>query len=422
MSTGEHGAEHRSFGALRHKDVATLIVAAASTMMADNVEHVISYWVAFQHFHSPTLGGLAVIAHWLPYIFFAVRISSLAERYDPRRFMFIATLIYMAVSLSWAALIASGTLQLWQAGVLLTLHGIASAFWGSAAMLQLYRLVPGRDLQSAARLNATGRTLGLLVGPAVGSMLMLTLGPAWGIASNVVFYLPLFLWAAPWRQGYVTRPLTAAASAGGLAEMIAALKSVRALPVVFAMTLTVAGASLLVGNSYQAQMPAFANDLGHGNPGVTYAMLLGADAAGAVVAGIVLDGLGLLRPHPATVLVLAMLWCGALAGFSQSTSFTLSVALLFSAGFVELAFSSMAQSLVQLNAPTAIRGPVIGVFLMAFFGLRIGSGVSVGLFGTLIGVHSSLFLCAVALALFFAAVLGAGLRNGFHGHPRVAPP
>ena len=41
-------------------------------MMADNIEHVISYWVAFEKFQSPTLGGFAVISHWLPFLLFSV--------------------------------------------------------------------------------------------------------------------------------------------------------------------------------------------------------------------------------------------------------------------------------------------------------------------------------------------------------------
>ena len=67
--------------------------------------------------------------------------------------------------------------------------------------------------------------------------------------------------------------------------------------------------SFFVGNAYNAQMPGFAHDLGHGDPGVSYSMLLAADAAGALLAGVVLEGRGLLPPKPRTAIVLAMLWC-----------------------------------------------------------------------------------------------------------------
>ncbi len=46
------------------------------------------------------------------------------------------------------------------------------------------------------------------------------------------------------------------------------------------MMLLAGAASFFVGNAYSSQMPGFAADLGHGDPGVSYSMLLAADAAG----------------------------------------------------------------------------------------------------------------------------------------------
>jgi hypothetical protein len=51
-------------------------------MTADNIEHVISDWVMFQKFHSPTLGGFAVISHWVPFLLFSFHAGALADRYD----------------------------------------------------------------------------------------------------------------------------------------------------------------------------------------------------------------------------------------------------------------------------------------------------------------------------------------------------
>jgi hypothetical protein len=100
-----------------------------------------------------------------------------------------------------------------------------------------------------------------------------------------------------------------------------------------------------------------------------------------------------------------MIWCCALAGFAQSSVYAVAIPLLFIAGFVELGFNSMAQSLVQINAPDALRGRVIGVFAMAASGLRTFSGVSVGLLGASIGIHNSLGLSAAALFLVYLGIL-----------------
>jgi MFS family permease len=165
------------------------------------------------------------------------------------------------------------------------------------------------------------------------------------------------------------------------------------------MTVLVGGASLIVGNAYQAQMPEFAHDLGHPDGGITYSALLAADAAGALVAGLTLESRGLLPPNPRSAYLLAMLWCVAIGCFAAATSYPLALLLLFAAGFLELAFFAMAQTLVQTNAPPQVRGRVIGLFAMSALGLRAFSGVTVGLGGSLIGIHFSLALSAAALLI-----------------------
>ena len=61
-----------AFAALKHKDYRWFLIATMLAMMADNIEHVISYWVMFQKFHSPVLAGFAVISHWTPFLFLSV--------------------------------------------------------------------------------------------------------------------------------------------------------------------------------------------------------------------------------------------------------------------------------------------------------------------------------------------------------------
>jgi hypothetical protein len=61
----------------------------------------------------------------------------------------------------------------------------------------------------------------------------------------------------------------------------------------------------------------------------------------------------------------------------------------------------MSQTLVQLHAPTDIRGRVLGLFNMSALGLRAFSGVTVGLVGSLMNVHRSL----ASSGLLFVAVV-----------------
>ena len=369
-------------------------------MMADNIEHVISYWVAFQKFHSPALAGFAVISHWTPFLLFSVAVGALGDRFDPRRLVQCGMGLFILCSLGWGWCFLTGSLTMTDAAVLLTIHGIAGVLWQTSNQLLLHDLVGPAQLSSAVRLNATARYLGVLVGPAVGGAILLGLGPVHGLFLNAVFYLPLVLWmwkapCGPRFRRDAAAPPTRAVR--GLADILQTIRDISGHRAITTVTLLAGAASFFIGNSYQAQMPGFAQDLGHGDPGVAYSSLLAADACGAMLAGILLETLPLLRPNPRTALLLAVVWGIAICCFALTRSYPAALALLFTAGMFELSFSSMAQTLVQLNAPGAIRGRVIGLFNMASLGLRAFSGVTVGLLGSLIGVHVSLAVAALAL-------------------------
>ena len=387
-------------------------------MMADNIEHVISYWMAFQKFHSPALAGFAVISHWVPFLLFSVWAGALADRYDPRRIIQCSMLMFMGCSLGWGYFFATGTLQLYDAVILLTVHGFAGVLWQTSSQLLLHDIVSHDQLPSAVRMNATARYVGLLVGPGAGSLIMLGLGPTHGIFLNVVFYLPLllWLWKAPYGPRFRQGAPAPVRAVKGLADIVQTWRDISGNALVLGMVLLAGVASGLIGNSYQAQMPGFAHDLGHGDPGLTYTMLLAADACGAMVAGVLLETLRLLRPDPRTALLLALVWGAAIAGFALCRSYPLALALLFTAGLFELSFSSMAQTLVQMNAPAGIRGRVIGLFNMSALGMRAFAGVTVGLVGSFVGIHRSL----AGSAILLLAAVGTLLARFVQGSRAVA--
>ena len=388
-----------AFAAMRIRGYRAHFSTYLLAMMADNIEHVISYWMCWQKFHSPALGGFAVVSHWLPFLLFAVPAGALADRFDPRRLIQCGMALFIAASLGWGMFFLTDTLQMWHAMLLLVLHGCAGVLWQTSSQLLLHDIVPKDTLQSAVRLNATARSLGVLVGPAVGGVLMLLLGPTHGIFVNAAFYMPLvlWLWKAPYGPRFRAdhRPIPRAVR--GFADISQTLRDIAPDRLLTGMLALAGAASFFIGNSYQAQMPAFAHDLGHGDPGVSYSALLAADATGALLAGVLLESLGRLKPAPRTAMIIAACWALALAGFSQAHAYPLALALLFAAGFLELSFSSMVQTLVQLNAPAPIRGRVIGLFNMASLGMRTFSGVIVGLVGSAIGVHGSLLVAGMLM-------------------------
>jgi MFS family permease len=405
LAQSEPHAPHRAFAALYLPGCGAYLFASMLAMMADSIEHVISYWVIFERFHSPALGGYAVISHWLPFLFFSVYSGALADRFDPRRIIQWGMVLFMLCSLAWGLLFLSGSLEVWHAVAILTVHGFAGVLWAPASQVLVHDIAGRSQLHSAVRLLAMSRVLGLLGGPAIGGALLLGVGPSAGLLLNAALYLPLTLWlvSAPFGPRFRKEPQARPREGGSLSGIVATAREVADNRTVVTMTLIAGASSFLVGNAYQAQMPEFAGALGQGDVGFYYSMLLAANALGALVAGILLEVTGVLQARPRVAFILVLLWCVSIAGFAISRVYILSLALLFAGGLLNLAFGAMSQTLVQLHAPAHIRGRVLGLYSMCFNGMRAFSGVTVGMGGSLVGIHWSLALSAVVL---FAITIG----------------
>jgi MFS family permease len=399
----------QAFAALQVPGYGMYMLGSGLAMTADSIEHVISYWMVFQKFQSPALAGYAVISHWLPFLLFSVSAGALADRLDPRRIIQAGMLLFIGCSLGWGVLFMTGTLELWHAVVLFSLHGFAGVLWGPASQLLIHHIVGPEQLHSAVRLLSMSRVAGLLGGPAVGGAMLLAFGPSMSVIIGALMYLPLTLWLvrAPFKRKAHQEP-----THGGRAGILATAREIAGNRVVVSMTLLAGATSFVIGNAFQAQMPEFAADLGHGDADVYYSMLLAANAAGALVAGVILESRGVRHAEPRIAFALVILWCLCMGGFAVSTIYLLSLALLFAAGFLNLAFGAMSQTLVQIHAPPAIRGRVIGLYGTSFNGMRAFSGVTVGMGGSLVGVHWSLAVSAVVLAVITAGLYVLDRRSG----------
>jgi MFS family permease len=400
------------FGALHYRDYRRYFLWALIGMTAESVEHVVSYWVIFQSFHSPTLGGFAVIGHWAPYLFFSVYAGALADRYDCRKLIQVAQGLLMLASLAWAVLFLTGTLRAWHATVILAIHGAAGVLGSPPFQLIVHDIVGAEHLQSAIRLTAISRYFAMLVGPAVGGGLMLVLGPGVSLLVNVLLYLPLilFLFRLPYTGHAGEGEGPRQAPRFSFAEARRLLSEVSTEPRIIRMVVLAGATSLFVGSAFQAQMPEFAHHHGSEEADVWYSVLFGANAAGAVIGALLLESVTVLRGGARAAIVCAVIWGTVMAIFPLAHSYAASVALLVLAGIFNIAFTSMAQAIVQVLAPPRLRGRVVGLFNTSMLGLRTTSGVTVGVLGALIGVEWSLALSASAVVLVALGLLVADVR------------
>jgi MFS family permease len=386
------------FAALRNPSCRIYLVGGMLSMMADNIEHVITYWVLWERFHSTALTGFEVISHWLPFFLLSPYFGALADRHDCRRLIQGAQLLFMSVSVGWGVLFVTGSLRVWNACVLLILHGTAGSLWGPAEQLMLEDFVGPAELPSAIRLNATARSLGILLGPVVGSALLFGLGPVHGIFANVLIYLPMTALMARTkftghlREGYVPRPRLTVLGA------VRVFRKVSKDSVIVAMLALAGLASFFVGAAIQTAMPAIAGT------GTVYSVLLFANGLGGVLGGLMLEGTGWLRPSVRTASWSTAVYGGSTALFAFCHNYIAAAFLLVVGGVAALANMSITQTVVQLRAPREERGQVIGLYGTSANGLRMGSGLTVGFLGAIAGLRWSLGVSAMALCAGTALV------------------
>jgi len=264
------------------------------------------------------------------------------------------------------------------------------------------------------RLNATFRSLGILFGPVVGSVLLLGIGPTRGIFVNIAIYLPLTLFLFRTRFTGHVRDQGIPRARVGLVDSLRVLRAVRSNHILVSMIVLAGLGSFFVGTSLQTSMPVFAQHLGASHAGVAYGVLLFANGAGGVIGGLLLEVSGRIRPTVRAAVVSTASYGVTSVFFALTSSYPVAVALLLVGGIANLASMSITQTVVQLLAPAADRGRVVGLWGVSANGLRAGSGFTVGLVGAAVGLPAALAFSAAALCAgtVVAAVYALRSRRG----------
>jgi MFS family permease len=398
------------FGALRARWYKSYLTGGSLLMAGDNAEHAITYLAMWQLFESPLLAGFAVVSHWLPHLLFSIPFGGLADRFDCRRIIQISCGLFVVASLVWGVLLLNAALEPWHCVVLLVVHGFASALWHPANQVMLYDMVGEKDLPSAVRLMATGLSLGQLVGPAVGAVLLFTIGPAWGMFANALFYLPFLIHLALSPFDGHQRRASGVIPRVRLRELLDTIRVLPRHPNILLVIALQGAVGLLIGVALMPLLPEFGILLGQVDSGLGYGLLLVAMSVGAVTGGLLLESVGRLRATPLVSALGEAVFAASVLGFALSRVFPLSLALLVVAGAASILSLSTSQTVVQLEAPPTQRGRFIGAFNTTNMGFRVGSGVLVALLGALVGIPAAVALAVGTLLVVCVALAAVAAR------------
>jgi hypothetical protein len=140
-----------------------------------------------------------------------------------------------------------------------------------------------------------------------------------------------------------------------------------------------------------------------------------------VLGVLLLESADVHGPSVKAAIVSAALWGVTMALFPLTGNYMTAVALLVLSGVFSIAFTSIAQTIVQILAPASMRGAIVGLFNTSLLGLRAGSGVTVGILGAAIGIRRSLVLSSLMVVLISGVLFVRDMRSGRSRIARALP-
>src|SRR4051794_29825484 len=295
----------------------------------------------------------------VPILLFALGAGSLADAVDRRRLLMATQAGLAACSLILVVLALSGSPPV------VALFAVAFLAAGLSAVDQptrssaIPRLVPAERLPSAIALNQLNFQMASIVGPAVGGILIATVGLAGAYGVDLVSFVASFIALLAIRPlppiGVVTRPGLAA-----IREGLAYTRQRRAVLGSFVIDL-----NAMIFGMPTSLFPVLALDVfGTGPAGLGF--LGAAPAVGAFLGAFLSGWVSIVRRAGRAVVIAVVIWGAAIAAFGLSTfSFALALVFLAIAGAADVLSAVFRSTIVQLETPDELRGRVTAIHIMA---------------------------------------------------------
>ena len=331
-------------------------------------------WLVLHLTHSAFLLALTTTATFTPLLLGSAWAGSLVDRFDRRRVLVVTQSAYILLGTALGALVVAGEIEVWMLFVFAFANGCISAIDGPTRQVFVLELVGAGSVANAISLNEVVLNTSRVLGPAVGGVLLATVGYAPCFFVNAATYLPplAVVVALLWRRGWAQA--TVAEEGRGRGRVRRGLVFAWGHPAIRCSLFMAVAAGMLF--NLGATLPLMATrafHLGAGGYGALMATFGGGALFGALLAG---GG----PPWPSGQRVR---WLAGLTGAAVClTAASPWVGLLFAgvalAGFLSIWFISLANALVQLRTEPGLRGRVMGIWTMAMPGMTPLTSLVVG--------------------------------------------
>jgi MFS family permease len=400
MSVKDDG-NWRSF---RHRNYRILFPANTVSNIGSWAQRIAQDWLVLELTNnSGTYLGLVTAVQFAPVLFFSLHGGKFADRFNKRKVLVLTNIVGGAASLALGVLVITDLIALWHVFALAAVLGISTAIDAPVRQAFTTEVVGQSDLPNAVSLNSANFNAGRLIGPAISGGLIAAFGtgPSFIINGLSYFFVIAALLNLNEKAFFdLDRPK----SDGNIREGIAYAKARPDIYVVMLMVFFLAtfGLNFQIFNALMATQEF---GLGPASFGLMGTFIAVGSLAGAI-------GSARLERFRNTKFVIkgGILFSISIMVFAVIPSYNLYLVWLPICGFVALTTLVSANSIVQTSTDPAIRGRVMGIYLLIFMGGTPFGSPLIGATADLIGIRPTIAICG-GISLFASLIIWFKYKN-----------
>jgi MFS family permease len=386
-----------TFAALAIPNYRRYIAGQSVSLIGTWMQMAAQSWLVLSLTGSATTLGVIVALQTLPVLLLGPYGGVVADRIDKRRLMVILQIAMGVQALILGVLTVSGSVRLWEIGVLAALLGLNNAFENPARQAFMLELVGGESLRNAVTLNSVLVNVARVIGPAVAGVLIATVGEGPCFLANAASFAAVVASLVTLDHSAIAPSPPSGREPGQLREGLRYIRRTPELGVPLAM-MALAGA---LAYEFQVTLPVMARQGLH--VGATgFGFMTAAMGVGAVVGGLFVANRG--RTGLPTLVLAASAFGVVLLLASLAPNLPTELFALALAGGASISFMSTGNSTLQLAAAPSMRGRVMSLWFVAFQGSTPIGGPIVGWVMAQAGARVGLGLGGVTCLL--TALLG----------------
>ena len=377
-----------TFNAFKSKNYRLFFSGQSISLIGTWMQKTAVSWVVYEETHSKFMLGVTLFASMFPTFLLSFLGGIIADRMDKYKLLLQTQVASMIQAVLMTVLVFSKHYNVWEIIALSVVLGIINAFDVPARQSLVINLVNDKkDLPNALALNSSMVNLSRLIGPGIAGFALEKLGYDVCFGLNALSFIAVIVSLLMMR---LPKHIPVPKNKNMFEEVKDGLRYVKNSPDIAMVIIMLAVSSLLV-LPFNSLMPVYAKDIFKGSAS-TFGVIDSAIGLGAFCGAIFLASIKPGRNLKNILAVNTLIFGFGLVLFSHEKYYPIALIFVTIAGFGMMSQITISNTMIQTNVDPAMRGRVISLYAMAFFGMQPLGGLIVGSVSQLIGTPNTVLI------------------------------